>query len=107
MVRFANTPSAARSRTRLERGALEPCATDAFIKKHARRREVIAQGGGRLAEEVDLADDGVFAFLFFRRNSCILGCAFQAWLTRHRIEQTSTMIRTLSPPAFLAYSAPA
>ena len=35
----------------------------------------MAQGDGRLAEEVDLADDGVFALLFFRRNSCILGRA--------------------------------
>jgi hypothetical protein len=68
----------------VERGAIEARPTDTFINKHARRRNVIARGGGRLVEEGDLAGDGLFAFLFFGGDPRRQGRAFQALLARCR-----------------------
>jgi hypothetical protein len=68
----------------VERGAIEARPTDSFINKDARRRNVIARGGGRLVEEVDLAGDGLFAFLFFGGDPRIEGCTFQPRLARCR-----------------------
>ena len=68
----------------VERRAIEPRPAHTFINEHARRRDVIARGGGRLVEKVDLAGHGVFTFLFFCGDPRVQRRAFQAPLARRR-----------------------
>jgi len=71
----------------VKRRAIKTRATDAFINKDARGRNVIARCGSRFVEQIDLTGDGLFPFLFFSGDACIQGRACQPRVARCRVRR--------------------